>query len=145
MKRLLLLAVLVILTVVAGACGQSPAPLEEQEGIRIEVSRNGFNGKGGEFRIEVEEGQEVEITFVYGDDDFPQNNPHIIEFPDLGVKTGTIDRDNLEETVRFTAGETGEVRFLCTLTDCVGHANLVRGMMHIEEEGHGHTEEEAHD
>ncbi len=151
MKKLLRLLTTVGIGILATAvaCQSTPdvqsSPDEEEtaaheEGIRITVSRNGFDGSR-QFRIEVEEGEEVEITFVYGDGNFSQNNPHVIEIPALGLTTGVIDRQNLEETVRFTAAETGEIMFMCTQVDCVGHANLVTGTIDVEQEGHQDDEE----
>ncbi len=131
MKKLfLLMSVLVAILLVVSSCGQSqsaeaPLPHEHEKAtFRVEVSRYGFNQTPGEFRFEVEEGQEVEITFVYGDDDLAQNNPHSISVPNYGIKTSVLDRDNPEVTLRFTARETGEVAFMCVLADCTGHHNL---------------------
>ena len=146
MKKLLwLLATMGIgILATAVACqstpdGESAAPEEEtpahEEGIRVTVSRNGFDGSR-QFRIEVEEGEEFEITFVYGDGDFSQNNPHVIEITALGLTTGVIDRQNAEETLHFTATETGEISFMCTKVDCVGHANLLTGTIDV---GEGHN------
>ncbi len=90
----------------------------------------------------MEEGQEVEITFVYGDKDFSQNNPHVIAIPALGITTSALDENNPEETVRFTAEESGEVAFMCTNVDCVGHTNLLQGHIMVGE--HGHAEGEEH-
>ncbi len=91
-KVFLLMTVLVSILVMVSACGQpQPAetpPPQEKGSFRVEVSRNGFNNTAGEFRLEVEQGQEVEITFVYGDSDFPENNPHIIAIPDYSLQTG---------------------------------------------------------
>jgi hypothetical protein len=72
----------------------------------------------------MEAGQEVEITFVYGDGDLPENNPHIIASPEHSISTGILDRDNPEVTLRFTVGEAGEVAFMCVSYDCEGHHNL---------------------
>lgn len=134
MKKLLwLLAAMGIGILVTAAACQSTPDVEssaDEEGIRVSVSRNGFDGSR-QFRIEVAEGEEVEITFVYGDGDFSQNNPHVIEIPDLGLTTGVIDRENPEKTLRFTAAETGEIRFLCTKVDCVGHTNLEAGTIDV--------------
>lgn len=139
-KVILLLFVLIGLLVVASACGQSQPPPEvspsQEEGeSRVEVSRRGFNNTPGEFRLEVEEGQEVEITFVYGDNDFSENNPHIIAIPAFGIATGIIDRENPEDTVRFTANKTGEVSFMCTEAACIGHTNLQGGIIVIQPNG----------
>ena len=109
---------------------------QEEGSFRVEVSLNGFNNTPGEFRLEVEEGQEVEITFVYGDNDFPVNNPHIIAIPDLGITPFILDQNNPEFTVSFTASKVGEVTlfpFICTQTACAGHNNLLGGIIVIEE------------
>ncbi len=108
---------------------------EEVGGFRVEVSVNGFNNIPGEFRLEVEEGQEVEITFVYGDYALPFNNPHLIEIHDLGIPPFTLDRENPEVTVSFTAPKVGEVTlfpFMCEKTDCAGHNNLQGGIIVIQ-------------
>ncbi len=148
MKTSLLLLMLAGLLLVVSSCTQSQlpevSPPQEKGSFRIEVSRRGFDSTAGEYRLEVEEGQQVEITFVYGDKDFSQNNPHIIAIPDLGITTDPIDQQNPEATVHFTAGNTGEVAFVCTKVDCVGHTNLLGGILVVEEEGHGHEEDEQH-
>lgn len=76
---------------------------------------------------------EVEITFVYGDSDFSENNLHVIVIPAFGITTGILDQENLEATVRFTASDTGEVRFMCTQRMCEGHTNLQGGIIVIQE------------
>lgn len=137
MKKIALLLVLLVgILVAVSACGQSqseekPSPQEEGN-FRIEVNRRGFNGAPGEFRLEVAEGEEVEITFVYGDNDFPQNNPHKIIIPDYGIETSVIDENNPEVTVHFTTSGQGEVIFMCSNTECVGHTNLLGGIIVIK-------------
>ncbi|MEW6232151.1 MAG: c-type cytochrome [Chloroflexota bacterium] len=102
-----------------------------KEPIRVEVSRNGFNNTPGEFRLEAEEGQEVEITFVYGERDLTQNNPHQILVTGYNIDTGILDQENREVTVRFTATGAGEVSFMCILP-CLGHSNLLGGRIVIQ-------------
>lgn len=136
-KVLLFLSMLVGLLVVTSACSQSlpppaPTPPPQDEVYRVEVSRQGFKNIAEESRLEVAAGQEVEIIFVYGDNDFSQNNPHIIAIPAYDITTDTLDRENPEVTVRFTAGQTGEVNFMCIKVDCVGHANLLRGIIVVK-------------
>lgn len=140
-KIFLLIPVLITFLVVVSSCGQSqpaespPSHEHEKAVFRVEVSRNGFNNTPGEFQLEVEEGQEVEITFVYGDSDFPQNNPHTIGIPDYGIETGVLDEGNPEVTLSFTASSR-EVVFKCLQLTCVGHANLQEG--HIVPHEHSH-------
>ncbi len=140
MKKVLpFLSALVTVLVVTSACGTPPPPPPPaptpppQEGVyRVEVSRQGFKNMTGESRLEVAAGQEIEITFVYGDNDFSQNNPHIIAIPALNITTDTLDRENPEVTVRFTASQTGEINFMCTKVDCVGHTNLLGGTIVVK-------------
>lgn len=141
-KVFLLLSVLIGIMVLVSSCG-GPQEAEtedvpEEEGVfRVEVSRNGFNGEAQDFHIEVEEGQEIEITFVYGDGDFSQNNPHRIIIPEYGIETEIIDENNREVTVQFTATGHGEIAFMCMVPDCIGHTNLVNGKIVIDDSGHG--------
>ncbi len=134
MKKVFLLMVVLVSILVVSSCAQ-PQPAELT--IRVEVSRYGFNGNPGEFRLEAEEGQEVAITFVYGD--FPQNNPHIISALDYDIDTGLLSQTNPEITLRFTAKETGEIVFACIRPQCLGHHNL-----HGAAEEEHHEEEEPH-
>ncbi len=134
-KRLPLLALAGTLLLVS-ACGQSQPDAEPQEThaeevarFRVEVSRDGFEDTAGLFELEVEQGQEVEITFVYGDGDFIQNNPHVIVIPEYGIETAPIDENNPEETVRFTVTGTGPISFKCATLTCVGHPKLQGGQV----------------
>lgn len=122
--------ILAILAIVAFPGGDASAQAADKGPIRIDVSRNGFNNTRGEFRLEVEEGQEVVITFIYGDGDLSQDNPHIIFISSYNIQTDTLDQANPEVTVRFTAGRPAEVSFMCTLY-CIGHENLQGGRITI--------------
>ena len=141
MKKVsILLLVLLGMLVVAVSCAQ-PQQTESQDhqeegAFRVEISRNGFNDEAQDFHIEVEEDQEVEITFVYGDSDFSQNNPHKIIIPEYGIETEIIDENNPEVTVHFTATGHGEIAFMCATTECIGHSNLLGGRIVIDESGH---------
>jgi hypothetical protein len=107
----------------------SSALAQEEDGpIRIEVSHEGFYQTPGRFELEIEGGQEVDLTFVYGDGDLPDNNPHIIFISGYNIKTDTLDRNNPEVTVNFYADKEGEFNFLCIL-DCEGHDELQKGRL----------------
>ena len=133
MRKILFVVTMTVLLLTSSCAqpGEAPPP-QGGETIRVEVSRKGFNNTPGEFRLEVEEGQEVKIIFVYGDGDLGQNNPHIIAIPDYGLNTGVLDQDNPEATVSFTAASTGEVAFMCAQVTCVGHTNMQGGIIVIQ-------------
>jgi hypothetical protein len=101
---------------------------EENSPIRIEVSYEGFDQTPGRFELVIEAGQEVEIIFVYGDNDLPENNPHIIFISGYNIKTDTLDQQNPEVTVNFYADKEGEFNFMCIL-DCEGHDELQKGRL----------------
>ena len=114
---------------------------------RVEVSRYGFNNSSGDFHLEVEEGQKVEVTFVYKDDDLAENNTHIIASADYGINTGPLDRNNPEVTLSFIAKESGEVIFGCIAPGCTGHHNLHGEDTHDDDdhaEENEHTDEDEH-
>lgn len=100
----------------------------DSKDFTVEVSRYGFDGTPGELRLQVEEGQDVTITFLYGDGDLPNDNPHQIFISEYNISTDVLDRENRQSTVRFTASRTGEVTFTCVLF-CTGHDNLQRGLI----------------
>ena len=65
----------------------------------IIVSRNGFNGTADSLSMTVQQGEAVNITFLYGDNDLPVDNPHAIMIDGYGIKTANIDRANPMVTV----------------------------------------------
>ncbi len=129
-KLLLIIgATALLLLLSATAVLPSGASAQEEKGpVRIEVNREGFSKTPGEFELEIEEGREVELTFVYGDNDLPYNNPHVIFINGYNIKTDTLDQENPEVTVRFLADKEGEFNFMCILA-CVGHAELQKGKL----------------
>lgn len=118
------------LVALAAFPGNALAYQAEKSAIRIEVSQYGFNNLSGESRLEVMAGQEIEITFVYGDTDLSYDNPHVIFITGYNIKTDTLDRENPEVTVRFIADRSGEINFMCILV-CTGHDELQRGSIMI--------------
>lgn len=128
-------ALILVAGLVLVGCGQEPPPAPtpplETATFRVEVSRNGFNRTPGDFPLTVKQGQEVEITFVYGDTDIP-NNPHTVTIPSLAISTDIIDENNPQETLRFPAPRPGEILFMCGVPECNGHADLVGEKVVVE-------------
>jgi len=152
MKKILILVLGLIagLLVLAGCAAETEEVVpaddhEEESGIRVEVSRNGFNGQAQGFQIEAHEGDEVKITFVYGDDDFSQNNPHKIIIPAYDIETEVIDENNPEVTVSFTASGHDDIIFMCSEAVCIGHTNLLDGKVTLEGDDHADEEGDEHD
>lgn len=104
------------------------APSQKKAVFRIDVSRHGFNHTPGEFLLVVEEGQEVEITFVYGDGDLPYLNSHPILITGYNIRPPIIET---EVTIRFIADKPGEFSFMCIYPPCEGHENLLGGRLKV--------------
>ena len=149
MKKILFMAVAGgVISLILASCAVPAAGSSNNILVtKVEVSQNGFNNMSGDFHLEVEAGQEVEITFVYKDDSLPRNNPHNIANPEYGIATGTLDQGNPEVTLRFTARETGVVTFSCVSAECTGHHNLHGDGEHDDDDDHGeeeHNDDDSH-
>jgi hypothetical protein len=95
--------------------------------FRVEVSQNGFNGKP-DLVLQVQPGQEVEITFVYGDAGL--NDPeqsHIMQIDGYDVDV-LLDLDHQESTVKFVADKAGSFTIHCR-AKCKGHRSLQNGLL----------------
>lgn len=124
-KVLLVATVGVVVSLILTSCAAPAADSSSNILVsRVEVSRWGFNNSPGDFHLDVEKGQEIEITFVWGDNGLPENNIHIVANPEYGLNTGTLDRNNPEVTLSLVAEETGQVVFSCVAPGCIGHHNL---------------------
>lgn len=125
---LFLILILVFLLMIPGVVFADDTNSNAQQynnQFRIEVTKNGFNGTSEELRIEVEEGQEIEIIFEYIDDT-SFDNQHIIYISDYNIRTDVLGKDNPEVTLEFTANKTGVFYITCIL-NCTGHNNLRGG------------------
>lgn len=103
---------------------------QDNNNFRIEVSENGLNNIEGKLRVVVEQGQEVEITFVYADVT-SYDNQHILYIGGYKIKTDILSRDNPEVTVKFTANKAGEFSITCIL-ECTGHQNIQSGILVVQ-------------
>lgn len=111
------------------SAGHAPSQ-QGPKALTVMVSRHGFNGSPDGLRLQVQEGEEVEITFVYADMDMHRSNAHRIKSTELGIDTGEIDKDNPQATVKFVARRTGTFVLVCVL-NCDGHKNLENGRLEV--------------
>lgn len=88
--------------------------------MRIEINHKGFN-ESPDFRLEVKEGRQVELTFVWTDAD--PENAHRIYLEGYELKTKLLSPDRLEGTISFTADKRGTFDLECDWR-CEGHKNL---------------------
>ncbi|HET7768022.1 MAG TPA: hypothetical protein VFN74_04550, partial [Chloroflexota bacterium] len=92
----------------------------------IVVSERGFDPPV----LDVPEGQQIELTFVYGDGHLPDDNPHVMRIEGLNIESGEIGRSTPQTTVTFTASQSGEIKYVCAIR-CVGHGRLRDGKLNV--------------
>lgn len=117
----------------AEAPGHRGAHLQVQPGagsaleplrLRVEVSHEGFDGRP-DLTIEAEQGQRVEITFVWADSAVP-DNAHRIYIKGYELKTDLLSRSNPEDTLSFIADRAGTFEVVCDWY-CEGHKEALQG------------------
>ena len=104
-----------------------PAGASEQiKSFAVIVNRYGFNGTDKTLSLNLVQGDAVHIMFVYGDEDLPYDNPHVIFLVGYDLGTTVISRSDPIAALDFIATKTGTFAFYC-LVPCVGMENLEYG------------------
>jgi len=98
--------------------------------IRIEIMDGGFNGVADEYNVEVEQGQLVEITFVWDHKAYVQDE-HIFVIDGYKLETPKIDSGHKEATLKFVADKVGTFAIHCDL-ECDAHAALQRANLKVK-------------
>ncbi len=128
-KRLILILTMITFVIFALAVSLPPSnalniSTTKSRTFTVIVSRNGFNGTANKFNITVQQGDSVKITFIYGDGDLANDNPHEMSFEHYGIQTVKIGKSNPTATVEFVADTPGSFIFYCDIP-CEGMANLL--------------------
>ena len=98
--------------------------------IRIEIMDGGFNGMADEYNVEVEQGQLVEITFVWAHKAYIQDE-HILVIDGYKLETPKIDSGHKEATLKFVADKVGRFSIHCDL-ECDAHSALQRANLKVK-------------
>jgi hypothetical protein len=124
----LLLAILAVLmpTTLVHAMPARQSPKQ----IRIAIMDGGFDGVADEYNVEVEQGQLVEITFVWAHKAYVQDE-HIFVIDGYKLETPKIDSGHKEATLRFVADKVGTFAIHCDL-ECDAHAALQRANLKVK-------------
>ncbi len=122
----------------AGTLLALPAAAQSQEAVkqRIEIGDNGFNNQP-DFTLEVEQGQLVELTFVFTQT-IALGDSHIVVLRGLGLETPEINFYNREATLKFIADKPGTFELGCDL-QCEVHAELNKAHLKVKSAGAGAT------
>ncbi len=103
--------------------------------LRVEVTDSGFafNGMSGDVNIEVQQGQLVEIVFIWNHRGYPAEE-HVIVLDGYKLETDKIDASHREATLKFIANKPGTFTFKCDL-NCDIHSALQRGRLKVKAAG----------
>jgi len=101
--------------------------------ITVTIDDAGFNGKPGDFTIEVDQGQLVELTFVWAHKGYP-NEEHVMVLEGYKLEWGQIDSQNRQATLKFIADKPGTFTFKCDLK-CDLHDYLQSGRLKVKSGG----------
>ncbi|MBI4308503.1 MAG: hypothetical protein HY684_06840 [Chloroflexi bacterium] len=124
--------VTVTILLVALALGMMPqhvAHADDPVKIRVELTDGGFNGKGDDFTIDVEQGKLVELTFVWAHKAFLRDE-HIMVLQGYKLESEKLTAEHREATFKFIADKPGTFNFKCDL-DCEVHDALARGYLKV--------------
>ncbi|MBI2872279.1 MAG: hypothetical protein HYY00_03710 [Chloroflexi bacterium] len=128
------LAVLAALLLALAPLGLAHGQTEPVK-IRVEVNDRGFQGTPGDFTIEVEQGQLVELTFVWAHQGYIHDE-HIMVLSGYNLEWEKISSEQREATLQFIADKAGTFDFKCDL-DCEVHDYLQKGHLKVGKGGGG--------
>jgi len=95
----------------------------------VMVSSQGFNGSSNTLNLDVSQGDQVEITFVY---DSTVNTAHEIAIEGYNIQTAILDKANPISKIQFVAGQAGSFLIHCIIP-CVGMENLQNAWLVVQQ------------
>jgi hypothetical protein len=94
------------------------------------VSSHGFNGSSNTLNLDVSQGDQVSIIFVY--DDPTVNTAHEMAIVGYNIRTTIIDQANPISKIQFVAGQVGSFQIQCIIP-CVGMENLQNAWLLVKQ------------
>lgn len=134
----------VLQTAYAQVTSESTSPGQtsaETKSFVFLVSADGFN-KTKALALTVNEGDLVQIKFIY-DDDAYGDNPHTIRIKGYGLEA-RVDQKQRTASLTFRATTSGSFKIVCANEQCEGHENL-QGLVVEVKAPKGKSEEQKPD
>jgi len=95
----------------------------------VMVSSQGFNGSAKTLNLDVSQGDQVEITFVY---DSTVDTAHKIAIEGYNIQTAILDKANPTSKIQFVAGQVGSFLIHCIIP-CVGMEYLQNAWLVVQQ------------
>jgi hypothetical protein len=105
----------------------------EDSGVKtftVIVSSHGFNGSSNTLNLDVSQGDQVDITFVYSDPTV--NTAHEMAIEGYNIRTAILDQANPITKIQFVAGQVGSFLIHCIIP-CVGMENLQNAWLLVKQ------------
>jgi len=110
--------------------GQTTGQVPGFKIFTVIVSSRGFNGSSNTLNLDVSQGDQVSITFVY--DDPTVNTAHEMAIVSYNIHTTIIDQANPTSKIQFVAGQVGSFQIHCIIP-CVGMENLQNAWLVVKQ------------
>jgi hypothetical protein len=120
---------LLLASALGASSALAQAPVPEARVIDVDISRWGFNGDP-DLILTVEEGELIELRFLYGDDTLDESNPHVMLIEGLNLESGLLDAQHRQTTIRFRPETIGTHKLRC-IVPCHGHDQLDGGRVRV--------------
>src|SRR5208282_4504452 len=110
--------------------GQTTGEDSGVETFTMLVSSHGFNGSSNTLNLDVSQGDQVDITFVYSDPTV--NTAHQIAIEGYNIQTAILDKANPTSKIQFVAGQVGSFLIHCIIP-CVGMEYLQNAWLVVQQ------------
>ncbi|HKM78314.1 MAG TPA: hypothetical protein VJZ03_04500 [Candidatus Bathyarchaeia archaeon] len=94
------------------------------------VSSHGFNGSSNTLNLDVSQGDQVSIKFVYNDPTV--NTAHEIAIDSYNIQSAIINKANPISIIQFVAGQVGSFLIHCIIP-CIGMENLQNAWLLVKQ------------
>lgn len=132
-NRLILVGIAFLLGLLCVVLPSPSMAAENPTRITVQITDSGFNGKPDNLVIEVEQGAQVELTFVWAHQAYVQDE-HIMVLEGYKLETDKLTSQHREATLKFIADKPGTFGFQCDI-ECDAHDYLQRGTLRVKAGG----------
>lgn len=102
--------------------------------LQIDVTDVGFNNQEGDYYVEVAQGAMVQLDFVWGQGNSPDQ--HTFALDGYGLQTEQLDAAHPQVSLKFIADKPGTFDLKCDL-DCDIHHALLKGHLKVSRSAAG--------
>ncbi|MBI3537134.1 MAG: hypothetical protein HY070_06225 [Chloroflexi bacterium] len=134
-KKFLILIIILVLAIIAAYAPNHADASHAKGHIIVKIDDEGFNGTSGDFTIEVDQGQTIELTFQWAHQALG-GEEHVMVLEGYKLEWDKINSSHQQATVKFIADKSGTFTFKCDL-ECDLHRHLQKGHLLVRSNNSG--------